>query len=112
VLCCAVLCRAVCSPRGPLDAAGGSVAIDFKSYEGGLLPTPSMPMGQIPHALVVPYSELQLEDLIGAGAEGKVRGFAGVLGRAGVWGRLVGIREGGGSPTPWWCRTVDFSWRT
>lgn len=46
--------------------------MDNKSYEGGLLPTPSMPIGQIPHALVVPYAELTLDDLIGAGAEGKV----------------------------------------
>jgi len=30
-------------------------------------------MGQIPQALVVQFSELKLDDLIGAGAEGKVR---------------------------------------
>jgi hypothetical protein len=38
-----------------------------------------MPIGQIPHALVVPYDELTLDNLIGAGAEGKVS----VAGRGG-----------------------------
>lgn len=42
------------------------------SYEGGLLPTESVPIGQIPHALVVPYAELTLDEMIGTGAEGKV----------------------------------------
>jgi hypothetical protein len=45
----------------------------YTSYEGGLLPTESVPMGQIPHALVVPFAELSLDQLIGTGAEGKVR---------------------------------------
>lgn len=44
----------------------------YTSYEGGLLPTGSVPMGQIPHALVVPFAELSLDQLIGTGAEGKV----------------------------------------
>lgn len=45
----------------------------YTSYEGGLLPAGSVPMGQIPHALVVPFAELSLDQVIGAGAEGKVR---------------------------------------
>lgn len=39
-----------------------------------LLATDSAPFGQIPHGLVVPLSELSLDELIGEGAEGKVRG--------------------------------------
>lgn len=35
------------------------------------MPTHSMPIGQIPHALIVPYNELQLDECIGSGAEGK-----------------------------------------
>jgi len=50
-----------------------SVCPAFKSYEGGLLPTESVPMGQIPHALLVPFAELSLDEVIGTGAEGKVR---------------------------------------
>lgn len=51
---------------------GGAGNPDYNSYQGGLLLTESMPMGQIPQALVVQFSELKLDDLIGAGAEGKV----------------------------------------
>lgn len=46
------------------------------SYEGGLRPTESVPIGQIPHALVVPWNELKLDEMIGTGAEGKVRAVA------------------------------------
>ena len=57
------LCCAACSEEAHEAAV---------SYEGGLLPTESVPIGQIPHALVVPYAELTLDEMIGTGAEGKV----------------------------------------
>lgn len=52
-------------------------AADEQLYDslgaGGLAATESVPVGRINHEHVIPFSELTLKELIGSGAEGKVR---------------------------------------
>ena len=67
--CCAMLCCAVLYRAGAFDSDSGGMP---RSYAGTLMPIQSMPIGQIPHAFVIPFAELTLQELIGSGAEGKV----------------------------------------
>ena len=70
-LCCAVLCCAVLC-RGGVLQPGGSDGVSGSSFAGALTPIQSVPIGQIPHAFVIPFEELTLQEMIGSGAEGKV----------------------------------------
>jgi hypothetical protein len=67
------MCYAMLAPLLCLQLCSADLGDSAYQARDGLLSIGSAPVGQIPHAHVIPLSELSLDDLIGKGAEGKVR---------------------------------------